>query len=119
MLAIRTGRIEFASGTGSRTATQMVWFPTQTIRECHVGLAGYHVAYSSGDHELETLEVALSCSLQKTEFGLGVQVAATLHLRDKNGDDPFGGWVDFVAFVEVDPLLTINPKALEVRVVIQ
>jgi hypothetical protein len=119
MLAIRTGRIEFASGTGSRTASQMVWFPNQVIRECHVGLAGYSVSYSSGDHELKTIEVGLSCSLQKTEFGIGVQVTATLFLCDKNADDAFQGRVDFVLFAELDQPLVLNPRVLDLRVVLQ
>lgn len=89
------------------------------IRECWVGLAGYRVAYGSGDHEVQTIEVALRCSQQKTEFGLGVQVLATLLLRDKNGDDSFSGWVDFVLFVELDQPLTVNPKALDLHLVIQ
>ena len=52
MLAIRTGRIEFASGTGPRTATQMVWFPTSVVRACHVGMGGHRIGFTSGDHEL-------------------------------------------------------------------
>jgi hypothetical protein len=119
MLAIRTGRIEFASGTGPRTATQMVWFPTSVIRASHVGLGGYRATFSSGDHELKTIEAAVSCSLQNTEFGLGVQVAATLFLCDKNADDPFQGFVDFVLFAELDQPLTANPKVLDVRLVLQ
>jgi hypothetical protein len=120
MPAIRTGRIEFASGTGSRTFTQMVWFPGQTIRECHVGLAGYRAAYTSGDHELKALEVGLRCSQETSEFGIGVQVAATLHLRDKNGDDPFQGFIDYVLFVELDPpSVAFNPRVLDLRLVIQ
>jgi hypothetical protein len=101
MLVIRTGRIEIASGTGPLTATEMVWFPNDVIGECWVGLAGYNATYSSGDHELKALEVRLKCGAQKTEFGIGVAVTATLLLRDKNGDDPFEGWVDFVLFVEL------------------
>ena len=110
MLAIRTGRIPFASGTGSRTVSQMVWFPTQVIRECWVGLGGYSVAYSSGDHELKTIEVGLRCSIQQTEFGPGVQVVANLFLSDKNSDDAFHGWVDFVLFVELDQPLVFDPN---------
>ncbi len=115
MLSIRTGRIEFAADTGSRTNTVMVWFPTQTIRECWVGMGGYSVGYSSGDHELKTVEAALRCGVVSTEFGPGVQVAATLHLRDKNGDDSFQGWVDYVLFAELDPLPIFDPEVLDVR----
>ena len=120
MLVIRTGRIEFASGTGSRTASQMVWFPSNVIQDCWVGLGGYSVAYSSGDHELKTIQVGLRSSQEKTEFGPGVQVTATLFLSDKNADDAFHGWVDFVLFVElgnIPPVL--NPKVLDLRLVIQ
>ena len=119
MLAIRTGRIDFVSDTGSRTNFQMAWFPTQTIRECSVGMGGYNVAYSSGDHELKTVEVALRCSLVNTEFGPGIQVAATLHLRDRNGDDSFQGWVDYVLFAEVGQPPILDPNVLDVNVVIQ
>jgi hypothetical protein len=119
MLAIRTGRIELASGTGPRTATQMVWFPTSVVRACHVGMGGHRIGFTSGDHELKTLEVSLSCSLQNTEFGLGVQVAATLFLSDKNADDPFGGFVDFVLFVELESPGTFDPAVLDVRVALQ
>ncbi len=119
MVVIRTGRIEIASGTGTQTGVEMVWFPDQVIRECWVGLSGYRVAYGSGDHEVQSIEVALSCSQQKTEFGLGVQVLAKLLLRDQNGDDSFSGWVDFVLFVELAPSLSIDPGGLGLRVEIQ
>ncbi|MBK7643679.1 MAG: hypothetical protein IPJ19_11645 [Planctomycetes bacterium] len=120
MVVIRTGRIEFQSGTGSRTYTQMVYFPGQLIQHCSVGLNGYRVAYSSGDHELRTIEVDLDCSQQKSEFGFGVAVAATLLLRDKNGDDPFEGWVDYVLFVELHPQpANLDAKTVNVSVVIR
>jgi len=119
MVVIRTGRVDIPSGTGSRTGVEMVWFPDQVIRECWVGLAGYSVNYSSGDHEVQTIEVALSCSRQNTEFGLGVGVAATLLLRDQNGDDSFSGWVDYVLFVELDTRPFIDPAVLGLRVEIQ
>jgi hypothetical protein len=119
MLAIRTGRIEIEAGTGPRTATQMVWFPTSVIRACHVGLGGYRVAYGSGDHEVKTLEVDLRCSLVNTEFGLGVQVVATLFLCDRNADDPFSGFVDFVLFAELDQPGVLDPKVLDLRVALQ
>lgn len=120
MVVIRTGRIEIGSGTGPRTAAQMVWFPNQVIRECWVGLAGYNVGYSSGDHELKRIEVALRCSQQQTEFGLGVQVLATLFLSDKNADDAFQGWVDFVLFVELGRLPPIvDPDVLVLRRVVE
>ncbi len=120
MLVIRTGRIEFPSGTGSRTNSQMVWFQDNVVRECWVGLAGYSVAYSSGDHELKTIEVALSCGPQKSEFGPGIGVMATLFLSDKNADDPFHGWVDFILFVQLGQIPPIlDPRVIDLRLVIQ
>lgn len=120
MLAIRTGRIPIPSGTGPRSATEMVFFPNETIRECWVGLAGYNATYTSGDHELKALEAALKCSEQKTEFGIGVAVTATLLLRDKNGDDAFQGWVDYILFAEllhVGP--AIHPGAVNINLTIR
>ena len=120
MVVIRTGRIEIGSGTGLRTAAQMVWFPNQVIRDCWVGLAGYNVAYISGDHEVKRIEVALRCSRQQTEFGLGVQVLATLSLSDKNADDAFQGWVDFVLFVDLSNLPpVVDLGVLDARLVVE
>lgn len=42
-----------------------------------------------------------SPGVQDTEFGRGVVVAATLLLRDRNGDDPFSGWVDYLLIVDL------------------
>ncbi|WP_396656337.1 hypothetical protein [Microbacterium sp.] len=39
--------------------------------------------------------------MQDTEFGRGVVVAATLLLRDRNGDDPFSEWVGFLLIVDL------------------
>lgn len=101
MLTIRTERIELPSGTGPRSGTRMYWFPDRLIGPCWVGMSGYSATFLNGDHKLKTLEVALRCQARDTEFGRGVEVAATLFLSDKNADDRFYGWVEFVLFVEL------------------
>lgn len=118
MVVIRTGRIEFTPATGAQTRTQMVWFPTMEIRACWVGLGGYSMAYVSGDHEVKTIEVGVRCALRDTEFGRGVEVSATLFLSDKNADDRFRGWVDFIAFVDVGPPPIVG-KVLELTLALR
>ncbi len=48
----------------------------------------------------------IGCSLQNTALGLGVQVAGTLSLRDKDADDLFRSFVDCVLFAVLDQLQT-------------
>jgi hypothetical protein len=100
MIEIRSGRLEPEAGTGPKTMTDTFYFDRE-IRNCWVALTGYKLGYSSGDHHLLTIGVDLSAAVRDTEFGRGVVVEATLLLRDKNGDDQFAGWADYLLFVEL------------------
>jgi hypothetical protein len=100
MIEIRSGRLEPEGGTGPKTTTETFYFDRE-IRNCWVALTGYKLGYLGGDHDVLTLGVDLSAAVRDTEFGRGVVVEATLLLRDKNGDDTFAGWADYLLFVDL------------------
>jgi hypothetical protein len=96
---IRDGRIVFPSGTGVQTV-RMVFIVNRFPRACWVALAGYQAKYDSSDHHIKTLQVELSADMLTTDDGPTIYVTARLHLRDKNADDRFSGWIDFVLFAD-------------------
>src|SRR5262245_66036048 len=98
MIAIRTGRLELPAGTGPRSASDTYYFDRQ-VEGCWVALRGYWLSYEDEDHHVHTIGVELEAGLQDTESGPGVVVEGTLLLNDKNGDDPFSGWADYMLFV--------------------
>jgi hypothetical protein len=100
MIEIRSGRLGPEGGTGPQTMTETFHFDRE-IRNCWVALTGYKLGYLNGDHDLLTIGVDLSAAVRDTEFGRGVVVEATLLLRDKNGDDTFSGWADYLLFVDL------------------
>ena len=112
MIEIRSGRLEPAQGTGPRTDTDTFYFDRQ-VERCWVGLTGYKLAYADDDHHVRTISVDLSAGLQETESGPGVVVKATLLLDDKNGDDAFAGWADYLLFVELGRRLVDGGEAPE------
>ncbi|MFT3685933.1 MAG: hypothetical protein QM783_13600 [Phycisphaerales bacterium] len=98
-IEIRTGRIEFPSGTGLRAAA-WTYFVDRFPRACWVAMSGYKARYDSSDHHIKMLQVELTTSMGVGEFGPAIYVTAKLQLRDKNADDPFSGWVDYVLFCD-------------------
>lgn len=100
MITIRSGRLQPDEGTGPRTATETFSFDHQ-IRGCWIVLTGYRLWYRDGDHHVKTISVEMSASVRDTDSGRAVVVEATLLLRDKNGDDVFSGWADYVLFVDL------------------
>jgi hypothetical protein len=104
VIDIRTGRLEPGAGTGPRTDTDTHYFDRQ-VERCWVALTGYKLGYTGDDHHVRTISVDLSAGLQDTESGPGVVVEATLLLDDRNGDDSFAGWADYLLFVELRRLL--------------
>lgn len=112
MIAIRSGRLQPTKGTGSRADSDTHYFDRQ-VERCWVALTGYKLRYDDGDHHVRTISVDLSAGLQETESGPGVVVEGTLLLDDKNGDDTFEGWADYVLFVELGRLLIDGGEAPE------
>src|SRR5215208_4437129 len=112
MIEIRSGRLEPAQGTGPATDADTFYFDRQ-VERCWVALTGYKLAYSDGDHHVRTISVDLSASLRQTESGPGVVVEATLLLDDKNGDDTFAGWAEYLLFVELGRRLVGGGEAPE------
>ena len=98
-IEIRTGRIEFPSGTGLRAAAWTYFFD-RLPRACWVAMSGYKARYDSSDHHIKALQVDLSTGMGVGEFGPVVHVTARLQLRDRNADDAFSGWVDYVLFCD-------------------
>ena len=112
MIEIRSGRLEPAPGTGPATDADTFYFDRQ-VKRCWVALTGYKLGYLSEDHHVRAISVDLSAGLQETESGPGVVVEATLLLDDKNGDDAFAGWADYLLFVELGRLLVDGGEAPE------
>ena len=106
MITIRSGRLEPETGTGPQTMTDTFYFDRE-IRSCWVVLTGYKLGYEDSDHHLQTISVDLSAEARDTEFGRGVVVEATLLLRDKNGDDTFSGWAEYLLFVDLGLRVTL------------
>jgi hypothetical protein len=100
MIAIRTGRLEVPAGTGQRTVSDTHHFDRQ-VEGSWVALRGYWLRYADEDHHVRTIGVELEAGLQDTGSGPSVVVEGTLLLDDKNGDDPFLGWADYILFVEL------------------
>lgn len=100
MIAIRTGRLEVPAGKGRRTASATHSFDRQ-VKGCWVALTGYWLRYTEDDHHVKTVSVELDAVLRDLEAGPGVVVEGTLLLDDRNGDDPFAGWADYLLFVEL------------------
>jgi hypothetical protein len=100
MIEIRTGRLEAKPGTGPKTVADTYHFDRQ-VERCWVALRGYKLRYTSGDHHVRTISIDLSAALHETESGPGVVVEGTMLLDDKNGDDGFEGWADYLLFVEL------------------
>ena len=102
---IRSGRIVFPSATGLQTI-RMVYLVNRHPQACWVALSGYQAKYDNSDHHIKTLQVELSTQILTTDDGPTIYVTARLFLRDKNADDRFSGWVDFVLFADTGrPLL--------------
>lgn len=114
-IEVRSGRIDIPSGTGVRAASR-TFLLDNLPRTCHVGMSGYRATYTNSDHHIKTLEVDLSCGSGMSEFGPAVFVTARLHLRDKNGDDPFSGFVEFVLFVDTDRPRPLDPNIINAGV---
>lgn len=112
MIAIRSGHLEPTKGTGPRTDADTHYFDRQ-VEACWVALTGYKLRYDDGDHHVRTISVDLAAGLQETESGPGVVVEATLLLDDKNGDDTFEGWVNYLLFVELGRRLVDGGEAPE------
>ena len=112
MIAFRTGHLEPAPGTGRRTDLDTFVFDRQVLR-CWVALTGYSLAYRDEDHHVRTISVDLSAGVQETESGPAVVVEAALLLDDKNGDDAFEGWADYLLFVELGRRLVDGGEAPE------
>ncbi|MEO6333668.1 MAG: hypothetical protein ABIO91_01675 [Pyrinomonadaceae bacterium] len=96
-MEIRTGEIPFASGTHEHTIV-LPFLINKPVRDAYVALSGYEVRYTSEDHHVKRIKVMLTTRLGIYN-GTGVEVIATLHLRDRNDDDPFIGKINFVLFV--------------------
>lgn len=114
-IEVRTGRIEIPTGTGSRAAAR-TFLLDNLPRACHVAMSGYRARYDSSDHHIKTLHVELTCGSGMSEFGPSVFVTARLHLRDKNNDDPFSGFVDFVLFVDTERFRPLDPSIINAGV---
>lgn len=112
MIEIRSGRLEPARGTGQLVERATFHFDRQ-VKACWVALTGYKLAYAGDDHHVRTISVDLSTNVVETESGPGVTVEATLLLDDKNGDDVFGGWADYLLFVELGRRLIDGGEAPE------
>ena len=116
-IELRSDRIDFPSGnvTGLRAAGR-TYLVDRLPRACWVAMAGYDARYDSSDHHIKTLHVELTCGMGVGEFGPGIWVTARLHLRDRNGDDPFSGWVDYVLFVDTDRTAPFDPGVVNVGI---
>ena len=101
MITIRSGRLEPETGTGPQTMTDTFYFDRE-IRSCWVVLDGLQARVSRTATIIYRRSVwILSAEARDTEFGRGVVVEATLLLRDKNGDDTFSGWAEYLLFVDL------------------
>jgi hypothetical protein len=101
-IELRSGRIDIPSGTGLRAADR-TYLVDRFPRACWVAMSGYQARYDSSDHHVKNLQVELTCGMGTGEFGPAIFVTAHLLLRDKNGDDPFSGWVEYVLFADTSP----------------
>ena len=114
-IQLRSGRIEIPSGTGPRSAGR-TYLVDRLPRACWVAMGGYQARYDSSDHHIKTLQVELTCGTGIGEFGPDIFVVATLLLRDRNADDRFSGWVDYVLFADTDPRRPFDPNILNAGV---
>ncbi len=113
----RAGRLEIPAGTGQRSAAIRWVFGRQPLA-AHVALVGYEARYTSSDHHVRRLTVQLYASLgARVDDGWEVLVNGWMDLSDKNSDDPFTGWIDYLLFVQL-PSLTPLPVAPVVTVVV-
>jgi hypothetical protein len=112
MIEIRSGRLEPSRGTGQLVERAIFHFDRQ-VTGSWVSLTGYHLSYAGDDHHVRTISVDLSANVVDTDAGPGVEVKATLLLEDKNGDDVFGGWADYLLFVELGRRLVDGGEAPE------
>ena len=110
-IELRSDRIDIPSGTGLRAASR-TYLVDRLPRACWVAMAGYKVGYDSSDHHIKTLQVDLSCGAGISEFGPAIFVTAELLLRDRNGDDPFSGFVEYVLFVD-----TSRPRVQDANII--
>jgi hypothetical protein len=114
-IELRSGRIEFPSGTGLRTG-ERTYLVERLPRACWVALSGYQARYDSSDHHIKTLQVELTCGSGIGEFGPSIFATAKLLLRDRNADDAFSGWVDYVLFVDTDRPRPLDPRIINAGV---
>jgi hypothetical protein len=110
-LDFRTGSIDFSSplrGSGPRVSSQTVVFPRQ-VNNAVVGLNGYSVAYSGGDHHIGRIEVHLEATINANT----VTVEARLGLRDWSGDwdDDYDGNIDFTILADLASATDAPPRA--------
>ena len=114
-IEFRTGRIDFPPGTGLRAAAR-TFLVDRLPRACHVAMSGYQARYDSSDHHIKTLQVELTCGSGIGEFGPAIFVTARLLLRDKNADDSFSGFVEFVLFADTTRLGPLDPGVINAGV---
>ena len=114
-IELRSGRIDIPSGTGLRAAERN-YLVDRLPRACWVAMAGYQARYDSSDHHIKTIQVELSCGSGISEFGPSIYVTAKLLLRDRNADDRFSGWVDYVLFVDNSGLRPRDPGLINAGV---
>jgi hypothetical protein len=99
-MELRSGTLNFPSGTGERSLSMTFLFPREVV-ETQVALTGYDAHYDDGDHHIQRLTVKLSSAPgARVDEGFEARVTATFNLRDDNGDDPFSGLVSFLLFVQ-------------------
>jgi hypothetical protein len=114
-IELRSGRLDFPSGTGLRAAERN-FLVDRLPRACWVAMSGYQARYDSSDHHIKTLQAELTCGSGISEFGPSIYVTARLHLRDKNNDDPFSGWIDYLLFVDTDRPRPLDPRVINAGV---
>ena len=61
-------------------------------------LKGFHIGFDSKDHHFESQQIDLDITRINNNR---VDVAADFLLRDKNGDDPYSGWINAVVIADV------------------
>jgi hypothetical protein len=103
-MEIKLGMADFSnpiSGSGPRMQVSPVIFPT-AVQQAAVGLTGYTVTYSDGDHHICQMDVEVNCTINDNV----VIVNSVLGLRDQdtNFDDPYAGSVEFAVLADLAPV---------------
>ena len=107
---MRLGSLDFSfplSGSGPRSASATVVLP-RAVTSAAVGLTGYTVAYSGGDHHIGRLEVRLD----STVLSNTVTVTGWFGLRDWSGnwDDQYDGTIDFAVLADLVSATATPPR---------